>query len=792
MDPSEDANQNANGEDANGEDEDASDSIEDSTHDSSEDGSDDGSDEDMMDGDDSEDEDNDINVVEDNDTLDVKLNSKGYIDRGPVLSAERCEGAIEYFKENADGREGRHVIENGLRAMLSVDPNRTTDKRMKLVIEDVKRHMFESFPKKYQSIESVIIKEIQLIMNQKGFDVDQERHLDSFYDNLVMTVLLQTGHNQKKGTLTLMSPREYMNMYTLSDALKREHKITQQEWDDMLVATFQSITNGLSQEGKSKDTMFSVTEQERKIWVSLLHGNGLSSKEGIALSVQDMGHARKRDEDCIGDGVLFRSNRSHLGVGNQKDGEGVLEEDLDERLVIYFAFGSEEPVNFLQNTSLVIYVEALLDKLSLGAKASRIDKRSVTSAYASANAAVAAVYKYGTSITATKSILPVQGDGNCLFRSVRAALLWLLCHIRNTIEPALYEICPVYKMIVEVVRSEEEGYHLLRGYACDALSNELLDTMMPGNTRIVISDTSLFSPRDKLIASLEGISTNIITGVQITETVVQDVQIVTQDNLITFIQKMRTDKEYGDMTMLLTLQLMFSHYAVIVKCEEANGILSEESMATMEVGDPRFVMRLYFYAMPSNRCNECHYDHIMDCNTDATGVLHVAHSKKLYYYILIWSRCFWNSNRFVIKEALNSGKGLFANDVFAEGSIVTIYPKGESYGSKEFLPTDCDLKHTYIHSGVYWCNSEHARKYIWDQPTATYVPLLPQDAGIGLAMFINSSRGAVKTTCNCRFGSLEVWDPTTKSVVEYKCVIARKEIRTSRGPVHSKILYGRS
>ena len=190
----------------------------------------------------SDDEDNDdIDVVEDDATLNalnVELNTKGYIERGTVLSEERCQGAREYFKENANSREGRHLIDNGKRKMLVVDPNRTTDERMKQVIEDVKRHMFECFPKKYRSVESVIIKEIQLIMNQKGFDVDQDRHLDSFYDNLVMTVLLQTGHgdNQKKGTLTLMSPREYMNIYTLSDALKREHKITQEEWDVIIVS----------------------------------------------------------------------------------------------------------------------------------------------------------------------------------------------------------------------------------------------------------------------------------------------------------------------------------------------------------------------------------------------------------------------------------------------------------------------------------------------------------------------------------------------------------------------------
>ena len=79
------------------------------------DGSDEENDEDM-DADDSDDEDNDEDsVVEDDDTLNAELNSKGYIERGIVLSAERCEGAREYFKENADSREGRHVIDNGFR-----------------------------------------------------------------------------------------------------------------------------------------------------------------------------------------------------------------------------------------------------------------------------------------------------------------------------------------------------------------------------------------------------------------------------------------------------------------------------------------------------------------------------------------------------------------------------------------------------------------------------------------------------------------------------------------------------
>ena len=714
---------------------------------------------------------------EDDDTLNVDLNVKGYSERGIVLSEERCHGLREYFKETSI-RDGGHIIENGCRKMLAIDPHRNPDMRMKQVIEDVKRHMIQCFPKKYPNVDSVTIKEIQLIANQKGFDIDQHRHCDSFYDNLVLTVLLQTGRaDNQKGTLTLMSPIEYTNIYRLSEALKREHNITQEEWDDMLVATFESIRNGLSQEGKRKDTMFSVTEQEREIWMSLLHGNGLSSKDGIAFSEAEMGHARNRDQDGIGEGVLFRSNRSHLGVGNQKDGESVMEEDLDERLVIYFAFGSEEPANFLQNTSLVIYVEALLDKLTLGPIPSRIEKRSVTSAYECAQAAVATCYKYGDSITSSKTISPIRGDGNCLFGSVRSALLWLVCHIRNTIDPAQYEICPVYKMIVEVVKSEETGSSLLRGYACDALCNELLDTNMPGNRRIEMSDDSIdLSPRDKLIASLEAMSENIVKDVKITETVVQDVRIVTQNSLSDYIKKMRVDKEYGDVTMLLTLQLMLCHYAVIVKCEVANGLLSEEAMAPMGIEDPRFVIRLYYYAKPTIRCNECHYDHIMDCNPNATGLLHLSHSKKMYTYILIWSRCFWNSNRFVIKNAPGSGKGLFANDVFDKDHIVTIYPKGVSYGSLDLLPADCDMKHIYVFQSVFYCNALHAAKYTWDPGTATYVPL-PEDAGIGLAMFINSSKGAVKLKCNCKFKTVEVWDPTTKTLMEYYCVVAKEKIQ---------------
>ena len=117
--------------------------------------------------------------VEDDGTLNVDLNVKGYSERGIVLSEERCHGLREYFKETSI-RGGGHIIENGCRKMLAIDPHRNRDMRMKQVIEDVKRHMIQCFPKKYPNVDSVTIKEIQLIANQKGFDIDQHRHCDSF------------------------------------------------------------------------------------------------------------------------------------------------------------------------------------------------------------------------------------------------------------------------------------------------------------------------------------------------------------------------------------------------------------------------------------------------------------------------------------------------------------------------------------------------------------------------------------------------------------------------------------
>ena len=193
-------------------------------------------------------------------TIDEELNSKGYLERGNVLSPINVKYACDYFKATSSRKkslDSQHVIGNGTRASLAIDPSSTMDLGMQHVIQEVKEHMVQCFPKAYTNVESVMLEEIQMIMNQKGCTIDQDRHLDSFYDNLVMTVLLQTGHaDGENGTLTLMSPREYMNMFTLSDALKRENNITQEEWGLMLVATLESMKMGLSQEGKSKDTTY--------------------------------------------------------------------------------------------------------------------------------------------------------------------------------------------------------------------------------------------------------------------------------------------------------------------------------------------------------------------------------------------------------------------------------------------------------------------------------------------------------------------------------------------------------
>ena len=51
-------------------------------------------------------------------------------------------------------------------------------------------------------------------------------------------------------------------------------------------------------------------------------------------------------------------------------------------------------------------------KLELGAKASRVDKRSGRAAYDAAVTAVARRYACSPSNVSTKTVVPIQGDGN--------------------------------------------------------------------------------------------------------------------------------------------------------------------------------------------------------------------------------------------------------------------------------------------------------------------------------------------------------------------------------------------
>jgi hypothetical protein len=458
-----------------------------------------------------------------------ELRLVGWVLRKGVSSVSACKGVIEFFKEEARKPGGRHVITNGMRHMCPVDPSRCTDIRIMTVMEDAKRNLSSMLPNDYFNGEDVVLKEVQIIMNQEG-SLDQSRHSDSFHNNYVMTVLLQTGYSDsRKGTLTLMSPQQYMDMYKLSEELKCKHNITQEEWESILVETIEFIKIGLSKEGTSTDTgMFSSTEKERKVWVDLIFGCGLCSLEGNPISEGDMGHTRRRNEDNVGDAVVFYSNRVHQGSGTHSqcedaNGNVMLDDDFHGRLVIYFAFGSRESsvkessAAFLQDTSLVIYAEDLLGKLQLSPKSCRVEKRSMNGPSGPRSTPNETVKQHYSKY---KSIYPVRGDGNCLFGSVWQGLIWLLCHIRDTMELARYETCPVYMKIVDVIASSESGVrggvHKLRTYACDVLETEFLsDVQLPRDARIMILNTSLSGFRDKVITCLENISKNIVEGERI-------------------------------------------------------------------------------------------------------------------------------------------------------------------------------------------------------------------------------------------------------------------------------------
>jgi len=697
----------------------------------------------------------------------------GFAELGVCLGDEMCTSLCRFFYEELGKPDSRHIVVNGNRHLLVVHPGTNKDKRIVNFMECVKKMMTE------KGYADVSITEIQFLLNRKLFDTDQDRHIDSLMNNIVATFMLQTGYvDDQKGTLTLMSPSEYEDLYELSPKLLKKHDITSDAWQMMLVDTITSVKNGLSHEGGSADTteergrMFSVTEKERAIWMDVLIGCGLVSSDGTPLSEEEMSHARERNQDVVGSGVLFYSNRSHFGAGNQQNNREENEEfaeDINGRLVVYVAFDSPSEGTskaYLQSTSLVIFVKALLDKLLLDDKSDRCEKRTAKRNSSVQKDAVKAYFNGG------KSIYPVRPDGNCLCGSVWAGLQWLLCHIRDTIKREAYENCDVYKKIVDVVAlGDKDGVFLLRQYALDELEKEFLNasTTNDGGIDIDTSDYEAASLPVKVMSSLVDANVSIVTKV-----VIRD-----------YIAKMKVDKEYGDVTLLLALQMLLRPYARISKSQlGTDGNVSEELDPESGSADPLFTIRLFHYHMPTDRENEAHYDLIMDCNCDLRGQSpeSLMLGKRMYQYVLICSRCFWNSKRFCIKETPDCGKGLFAVTTFLKGIIVTIYPiPGVAFSQSKPIDNNVCLnaeddngRHSYIWDGIRHSNAADVSRFILDDATGNYVPQEEDAAMNGLAFFINSDYGGQES--NCKMSAVEVWVPSENRVVNFKCVVATRDI----------------
>ena len=692
----------------------------------------------------------------------------GFAELGICLSDEMCTSLCRFFHEELGKPDSQHTVVNGNRRMLVVHPGRNKDVRIVNFMECVKKMMTE------KGYDDVSITEIQFLLNRKLFDTDQDRHIDSLMNNIVATFMLKTGYvDDQKGTLTLMSPMEYEDLYELSPTLLKKHHITSDEWQMMLVHTITSVKNGLSHEGGSV-RMFSVTEKERAIWMDVLIRCGLVSSDGTPLSEEEMSHARERNQDVVGSGVLFYSNRSHFGAGNQQNNREENEEiaeDINGRLVVYVAFDSPSEGTskaYLQSTSLVIFVKALLDKLLLDDKSDRCEKRNAKRDSSVQNDAVKAYFNGG------KSIYPVRPDGNCLCGSVWEGLQWLLCHIRDTIKREAYENCDVYKKIVNVVAlGDKDGVFWLRQYALHELEKEFLNasTTKDGGIDIDTSDYQAASLPVKVMSSLVNAEKNVST---VTKVVIRD-----------YIAKMKVDKEYGDVTLLLALQMLLRPYARISKSQlGTDGDLSEELDPESGSADPLFTIRLFHYHMPTDRENEAHYDLIMDCNWDLRGQSpeFLMLGKRMYQYVLICSRCFWNSKRFCIKETPDCGKGLFAVTTFLKGIIVTIYPiPGVAFSQSNPIDNnvclnaeDDDGRHSYVWDGIRHSNAADVSRFIQDDATGNYVPQEEYAAMNGLAFFINSDYG--EETSNCKMSAVEVWVPSENRVVKFKCVLAIRDI----------------
>ena len=84
------------------------------------------------------------------------------------------------------------------------------------------------------------------------------------------------------------------------------------------------------------------------------------------------------------------------------------------------------------------------------------------------------------------------------------------------------------------------------------------------------------------------------------------------------------------------------------------------------------------------------------------------------------------------------------------------------------------LQYTYLLEGFRHNNFVDAGRFIFDDATSNYVPQEEYAAMNGLAFFINSDYG--NEVCNCIFRSIDVWVPSEKRVVKFKCVVAKTDI----------------
>ena len=668
------------------------------------------------------------------------------------------------------------MLSNGDRIMTMFNPYTESDPRLIGVLHEVSTRMRTCDSPKYGKKESPVIKEIQLIMNQSNENADQAYHIDSFMNNRTVTILLSTGLDEKDeyGTLTMMHHGGYMDMFKLPAHLKNKHKITQDDWEVMLVDTVTMMNQALSEEGcKEGLNLHSFSEQERGIWEDLLIGNGVLNADGGRLPENELTNSMydncNRNKHKVGDGILFNSNRIHKGTrGNNTDTGTQVEkvrEDFNGRLVMYIAFDSElatkeSNAHFLLNTSLVIYMESLFQKLSLSQKSEHISKRSGMFTKQLANGLVKDHFKD------EKSICIIPGDGNCQFGSVAEGLQWALCWIRDNVDKEVYATCQVYDKIVKVA-TKHNGVILLRQMMCGVLEEEFLNGKSCDNeftTEPIVYDVEAKTFHAKVCTAFIDLLGSRVT-------------MPSQLDVAKYIRTMRTNKVWGDIISLLTMRFMFRKYVQLAKCQftkDKDDVQDECDMDEI-FPEPRYVLRIFYFAAQN------HYDLVMDCNPDSKVN---QYNKNKMHHVHVRTQCFHDSGLFEIKETPEYGMGLYATDEIPKGKLVSIYPlplPEHCYGNRNNIPSDCDARHIYIEGGVYYDNSPDVLHFVKNAATGIYEPT-PEGTSIGLAMLINSSRGSTALRKNCVRKHVECTMVEERNrndlnmIHNYKCVITSKVV----------------